>query len=606
VFLFTFAILGASMYRGRLSYCHAYGDWDPSQNEEYVDEFRYSLNRDECVGEMTNSDGFVAKLRWQPVDANFDSIANAFLTLFELSSMENWPGIMYPAMDIVPDKWRHPEVNFSKFNALFFIAFIIVGAFFITNLFVGIIVHKFNKARQMDKGSVFLSDDQQQWLGDLKVAMSAKPHKQAAVPSETDMFGLKRPIYYLVQNHHFHLVMDFFILLNIFMMMMTHFNQPKKLTRVIYIMDVMFAVIFAVELLLRYLAVPLKDFVKNNWNRFDFLIVVGALLDVSGMALVFNVTIFRVLRIGRILRLVKSSKNLVVLLKTLLFSLPSLLNVGSLLLLAFFVFTVIGMNLFGNVPRDGEWFTEYNNFEHFGSTMLLLFRCMTGENWNSIMHYLKGQGKSTAVPFFAMFLICCRYMMLNLFIAVILENFEAALAADPDKVQHNNLQDFIEVWADIHDELGAEDKDRLPCYAVVKLIHSLKPPLGIKNLPETDLALGDNSQRQLHRNFVLSFVRSLDLKEDSKGRVYFVDVISALVRRSGSKYKDGRNVLATMTTDQKHELLYRMRKMTKNKTIKKLEGKMKDEVFTEVDLAVEFNSAMTMQVGVGFGDGIMI
>lgn len=606
VFLFTFAILGASMYRGHLFYCHAYGDWDPSDNDQYEDEFRYVLDRDVCVGEVTNADGFIAKLRWDSTPSNFDSIGNSLLTLFELSTMENWPGIMYPAMDIVPEKWRHPEENFSKFNALYFISFIIVGAFFITNLFVGIIVHKFNKARQMDKGSVFLSDDQQQWLGDLRVAMSAKPHKQAAVPSDTDMFGLQRPIYYLVQNHYFHLLMDFFILLNIFMMMLTHFNQPKTLARVIHIMDIMFAIIFALELLLRFLAVPLKDFVKNNWNRFDFLIVAGALLDVSGMSLVFNVTIFRVLRIGRILRLVKSSKNLVVLLKTLLFSLPSLLNVGSLLFLAFFVFSVIGMNLFGKVTRDGVWLTEYNNFEYFGSTMLLLFRCMTGENWNSIMHYLKDEGYPTAVPYFAMFLICCRYMMLNLFIAVILENFEAALAADPDKVQHNNLQDFIEVWADIHDELEAEDKDRLPCYALVKLIHSLKPPLGIKNLSETELALGDNSQRQLHRNFVLSFVRSLDLKEDSKGRVYFVDVISALVRRSGSKYKDGRNVLATMTTDQKHELLYRMRKMTKNKTIKKLEVKMKDEVFTEVDLAVEFNSAMTMQVDWHSFDDIFI
>ena len=596
VFLLTYAILGASMYKDQLAYCHATGDWNASDNDLYGDEYRYTLNRIDCIGRLINSGGYEATLQWKSVPANFDSVGSALLTLFELSTMENWPGIMKPAMDIVDRKNDHPVENNSKYNALYFISFIVVGAFFITNLFVGIIVHKFNKARRMDKGSVFLSDDQQQWLDDLKVAMSARPQRQAAVPTETDMYGFKRPIYYLVQNYHFQLMMDIFILMNILLMMLTHFNQPQALTRLLHVTDIMFAVIFAVELLLRYLAVPLKDFVKNNWNRFDFLIVVGALIDVSGMSLVFNVTIFRVLRIGRILRLVKSSKNLLVLIKTLLFSAPSLLNVGSLLLLAFFVFSVVGMNLFGGVPRDGYWFTDYNNFEYFGSTMLLLFRCLTGENWNSIMHYLQDNERPLAVPYFALFLICCRYMMLNLFIAVILENFEAALAADPDKVQHNNLQDFIEAWANIHDELGAEDKDRLPCYALVKLIHSLKPPLGIKNLPETELGLGDNSQRQLHRNFVLSFVRSLDLKEDSKGRVYFVDVISALVRRSGSKYKDSRNVLSTMSTDQKHELLYRMRKMTKNKTLRKLETKMKDEVFTEVDLAVEFNSAMAMQV----------
>jgi len=595
VFLFTFAILGASMFRDHLYSCKASGDWDSSENSIYENEFRYTLDMLDCTGNVTNSGGYVAQLEWKTAPSNFDNIGNALLTLFELSTMEGWPDIMYPAMDIVDRKTHHPVLNNSRFNAIYFIAFIIVGAFFITNLFVGIIVHKFNKARILDKGSVFLTEDQQQWLNDLKVAMSARPQNQAPVPTETDMYGLQRPIYYLVQNPNFILVMDVFILLNILLMTLIHYNQPDEMTNVVYYLDIMFVGIFGLELLLRFLAVGLYHFSKNNWNRFDFLIVLGAVLDVSGMALVFNVTIFRVLRIGRILRLVKSSKNLIVLLKTLFFSLPSLLNVGSLLFLAFFVFTIVGMNVFGTAERDGELFTEYNNFEHFGTSMLLLFRCMTGENWNDMMHYLQDQGYPVAVPYFALFLITCRYMMLNLFIAVILENFEAALAADPDKVQQKNLEDFIEVWAQIHDELGAEDKDRIPCYALVKLIHSIPPPLGIKNLPETDLALGDNGQRQLHRNFVLSFVRSLDLKEDSKGRVYFVDVIAALVRRSQSKTKGGTNVIAAMSNQQRQELLYRMRKMTKYKTLKKLETKMKDEVFTEVDLAVEFNSAMAMQ-----------
>lgn len=149
-----------------------------------------------------------------------------------------------------------------------------------------------------------------------------------------------------------------------------------------------------------------------------------------------------------------------------------------------------------------------------------------------------------------------------------------------------------------HDELGAEDNDRLPCYTLVKLIHMLSPPLGIKGVPETELGWGDNGQRQLHRNFVLSFVRSLDLKEDSKGRVYFVDVIAALVRRSQIKLQGGRNVVAAMSTQQRQELQYRMRKMTKHKMIHKLETKMKGEVFTEIDLAVEFNAAMAMQVDI--------
>ena len=79
-----------------------------------------------------------------------------------------------------------------------------------------------------------------------------------------------------------------------------------------------------------------------------------------------------------------------------------------------------------------------------------------------------------------------------------------------------------------------------------------------------------------------------------KGRVYFVDVLAALVRRIQRKHADN-NILTSMTEQQKEELLYRMRKMCKSKTIKKLERKMKDEVFTEIDLTVEYNAVMSMQ-----------
>jgi hypothetical protein len=301
------------------------------------------------------------------------------------------------------------------------------------------------------------------------------------------------------------------------------------------------------------------------------------------------------LRVGRMLKLLKNNKNLTILLKTLLFSVPSLLNVGSLLLLIFFVFSVMGMNFFGDVPMDGVWLTKYNNFEHFGTSMLLLFRCMTGENWNSIMFYLYHQGKYVAIPYFILFLVSCTYIMINLFIAVIIGNFEVAIRPDPEKVQQKHLEDFVEMWSRIHDDVGADDKDRLPCYTLIKLLHLLEPPLGIKGMAEVEMAKGDAGQRQLHRQFVLTVVRSLDLKEDSKGRVYFVDVLAALVRRIQAK-KSGENLLQSMTVKQKHELLYRIKMLSNTKSLKKLESKMENEVFTEVDLTVEVNCALAVQV----------
>ena len=72
--------------------------------------------------------------------------------------------------------------------------------------------------------------------------------------------------------------------------------------------------------------------------------------------------------------------------QTLVYSLPALANVGSVLFLFFFIFAVLGMNLFGKVRVTGNFLNRYANFETFGYSMLTLFRMATGEAWNGIMH----------------------------------------------------------------------------------------------------------------------------------------------------------------------------------------------------------------------------
>ena len=442
-------------------------------------EFRYSLDAAECVGSTLSVDGYPVQLRWGPVNSNFDSIGNSFLTLFELSSLENWPELMYPAMDMPARPSLHPVRDNSKHFALFFIAFIIVGAFFISNLFVGIIVHKFNVARSEEKRSVFLTDDQQVWFDNLLSAMTTSPHKVNPAPHVSEWRGLKRRIYLFTVNERFQLGMDVTIILNVLAMALVHFGQPQAFTNTIRILDICFAVIFTLELGLRFCATTPRVFFSLHWNNFDTVVVLGALVDIAIDKLAFNITILRVLRIGRILRLVKNSQNIMVLLNTLYFSLPSLLNVGALCALSFFVFAVVGMNLFGDSEPDGEFFNRYQNFAGFGSTMLLLFCCLTGENWNTGMHLLKNQGHAMAAPYFALFLLINRYMMLNLFIAVILENFENALKNDVDQIHQHHLLAFSAGWAKIFNELGGErNPDSLPCYVVVKLLGDLDKPLG--------------------------------------------------------------------------------------------------------------------------------
>ncbi len=79
-------------------------------------------------------------------------------------------------------------------------------------------------------------------------------------------------------------------------------------------------------------------------------------------------------------------------LDTLVYILPSLANIGSMICLLIFIYAVLGMQIFAEVkfrPASAGGLgalRDYANFREFGSAMLLLFRCATGESWNLLMH----------------------------------------------------------------------------------------------------------------------------------------------------------------------------------------------------------------------------
>ena len=96
------------------------------------------------------------------------------------------------------------------------------------------------------------------------------------------------------------------------------------------------------------------------------------------------------------------------------------MNVLSLLLLLFFIFAILGVNLFNNV-KTGNVIDEYTNFYDFDNAMIALLRIATGEEWNMIM-YDCARVNGSAIPslYFTSFVIMTSFVMLNMFIMVIL------------------------------------------------------------------------------------------------------------------------------------------------------------------------------------------
>lgn len=115
-----------------------------------------------------------------------------------------------------------------------------------------------------------------------------------------------------------------------------------------------------------------------------------------------------------------------------MYSVSALINVFMLLMLFFFILATLGQFMFNGV-KEGQAINEYKNFQVFDRSFLLLFSISTGEDWNRIMYdcsqtapdCVEGLtcGSEFAPVYFIAFILLVTYVMLNLFILVIIQQF---------------------------------------------------------------------------------------------------------------------------------------------------------------------------------------
>merc|ERR1719240_835168 len=184
--------------------------------------------------------------------------------------------------------------------------------------------------------------------------------------------------------------------LNSVVMGMQYFGHDEGYGLFLDVLNYIFAFIFTVEFLVKWCAIGWKQYCLDGWNRFDFVIVVGTLLGILIEA-VFKIQIgpvamiVRMIRMGRIFRLVNSAKTLKQLFNTIIASMPSLMNVIGLTSILFFVFAVLGLQMFATVAESDD-INEHANFCTLDVALNVLLRFSTGENWNGVMHEMMTPG----------------------------------------------------------------------------------------------------------------------------------------------------------------------------------------------------------------------
>ncbi|KAB0366684.1 hypothetical protein FD754_010840, partial [Muntiacus muntjak] len=495
---FMFACIGVQLFKGKFYRC--------------TDEAK--SNPEECRGLFIlykdgDVDSPVVRERiWQNSDFNFDNVLSAMMALFTVSTFEGWPALLYKAIDSNGENVG-PIYNYRVEISIFFIIYIIIVAFFMMNIFVGFVIVTFQEQGEKEYKNCELDKNQRQCV---EYALKARPLRRY-IPKNPYQYKF----WYVVNSSPFEYMMFVLIMLNTLCLAMQHYEQSKMFNDAMDILNMVFTGVFTVEMVLKVIAFKPKGYFSDAWNTFDSLIVIGSIVDValseadptesenvpvptappgnSEESNRISITFFRLFRVMRLVKLLSRGEGIRTLLWTFIKSFQALPYVALLIAMLFFIYAVIGMQMFGKVAmRDNNQINRNNNFQTFPQAVLLLFRCATGEAWQEIMlaclpgkqcdpdsDYNPGEeytcGSNFAIVYFISFYMLCAFLIINLFVAVIMDNFDY-LTRDWSILGPHHLDEFKRIWS----EYDPEAKGRIKHLDVVTLLRRIQPPLGFGKL----------------------------------------------------------------------------------------------------------------------------
>ncbi len=193
--------------------------------------------------------------------------------------------------------------------------------------------------------------------------------------------------------------------------------------------------IFVIEIILKLIALRFKFF-KEAWNLFDFAIVAISLMPNSGA-----LSVLRVFRIFRALKIVSSIPRLKLIVNAILQTLPSMGWVAVLIGIIFYIFAVIGTGLFA---KD---FPEF--FGTLGESIYTLFQVMTLESWSAGVSRPVMEVFPYAYLYFVPFILFTSFIMLNVVIGIVcntitnIENAESERRAELKAKEKSTKEDYI-------------------------------------------------------------------------------------------------------------------------------------------------------------------
>uniref|UniRef100_A0A803T1K0 Voltage-dependent N-type calcium channel subunit alpha n=1 Tax=Anolis carolinensis TaxID=28377 RepID=A0A803T1K0_ANOCA len=523
LFMFIFAVIAVQLFKGRFFYCT-----DESKDLEKDCRGQYlAYDKDEVEAQPR---------QWKKYEFHYDNVLWALLTLFTVSTGEGWPTVLKHSVDATYEN-QGPSPGYRMEMSIFYVVYFVVFPFFFVNIFVALIIITFQEQGDKVMSECSLEKNERACID---FAISAKPLTRY-MPQNKQSFQYK--MWKFVVSPPFEYFIMVMIALNTIVLMMKFYGAPDPYEDMLKCLNIVFTSMFSLECVLKIIAFGALNYFRDAWNIFDFVTVLGSITDILVTEIAdnfINLSFLRLFRAARLIKLLRQGYTIRILLWTFVQSFKALPYVCLLIAMLFFIYAIIGMQVFGNIALDDDGaINRHNNFQTFLQALMLLFRSATGEAWHEIMlaclsnracdqlsNLSKNEcGSDFAYFYFVSFIFLCSFLMLNLFVAVIMDNFEY-LTRDSSILGPHHLDEFIRVWA----EYDPAACGRISYTDMYEMLRHMSPPLGLGKKCPARVAY----KRLVRMNMPIS---NDDLS------VHFTSTLMALIRTALEiKLASGENV----------------------------------------------------------------